>query len=123
MDKENVVNVTGIVSSVRKDGKGFKLDNGSWYSGFTALPVAVGQKVSFGYVQNGDFKNVSGPISSSGGGSTSFYAADDSSKTASMLLSYAKDIYIAGLGKSNLKLENISLDIVDAYKLIKEKLK
>lgn len=48
----------GMIKSVKKDKKGFQLDDGKWYTGFKELNVSKGQHVQFDYTVNGDFRNI-----------------------------------------------------------------
>ena len=48
----------GVAKAVRKDAKGFQLDNGEWYSGFNPLTIKKGDRVKVSYKVNGDFKNI-----------------------------------------------------------------
>lgn len=48
----------GIIKAVKKDKKGFQLDDGKWYTGFKELSVSKGQAVQFDYTINGDFRNI-----------------------------------------------------------------
>ncbi len=58
--KETMV-IEGVVKAHLKNGKGFQLDNGYWFSQFHALNEKLpqkGDKVKVEYVINGDFKNI-----------------------------------------------------------------
>ena len=56
------------VVSMRRDRKGFKLEDESWYSSFNAISnVNMGDVVSFEYVKKGNFNNIKGPVSVTGG--------------------------------------------------------
>ena len=71
---------TGYIKAVRKDGKGFQLDDGNWYGVFAAtqLKANKGDYVEFAYksvIKNGnEYRNVQGVVSgtavSPAGGST-----------------------------------------------------
>lgn len=52
-----ILTAEGTVESVRKDMKGFKMDN-VWYSSWDALKCQRGDKVKFAYKKKGDFKNI-----------------------------------------------------------------
>lgn len=69
---------SGVIKAVRKDGKGFQLDDGNWYGVFSAsqLKASKGDFVEFAYksvIKNGnEYRNVQGvvsgtPTSASGG--------------------------------------------------------
>ena len=68
-------NYAGEVTSVRRDGKGFKGDDGNWYSGFNKIDVSVGDQVSLAYRENVvrgvTYFNINGAVSVEGGGSGS----------------------------------------------------
>jgi hypothetical protein len=69
---ERIENAT--VVSMRRDRKGFKLEDDSWYSSFTPIDnVNMGDIVTFNYAKKGAFNNIKGDIivSSGGGGSAS----------------------------------------------------
>lgn len=54
----------GVVQAVRKDRKGFQLED-EWYSAFNPSQidgVEKGAKVSFKFKENGTFKNLSGKV-------------------------------------------------------------
>lgn len=60
---------TGYIKAVRKDGKGFQLDDGNWYGVFAAtqLKANKGDYVEFAYksvIKNGnEYRNVQGVVS------------------------------------------------------------
>lgn len=56
--------VSGSIKSMRKDRKGFQLDNGEWYSAYRPLPEALGQGVvvEFDFVSKGQWKNIQGSV-------------------------------------------------------------
>ena len=60
---------TGYIKAVRKDGKGFQLDDGNWYGVFSAtqLKANKGDYVEFAYksvIKNGnEYRNVQGVVS------------------------------------------------------------
>ena len=60
---------TGFIKAVRKDGKGFQLDDGNWYGVFAAtqLKANKGDYVEFAYksvIKNGnEYRNVQGVVS------------------------------------------------------------
>lgn len=67
------LSMTGVVQSVRKDGKGFKI-NEVWYSGYTPDELngaRKGDTVTFSYTEKGQYKNLvkdSVVVTASGGG-------------------------------------------------------
>lgn len=71
----------GLVESVRKDGRGFKFEDGNWYSSYNPLPKDVqrGVKVRFDFAQKGQYKNIQGNVQVLGG----MPQAQDSGGTAS----------------------------------------
>lgn len=60
---------TGYIKAIRKDGKGFQLDDGNWYGVFAAtqLKANKGDYVEFAYksvIKNGnEYRNVQGVVS------------------------------------------------------------
>lgn len=68
---------TGYIKAVRKDGKGFQLDDGNWYGVFAAaqLKANKGDYVEFAYksvIKNGnEYRNVQGVVSGTSVGSVS----------------------------------------------------
>lgn len=56
---------SGFIEFVKGDGKSFKMDDGKWYSVFSAsqLKAAKGDYVEFNYVVNGSFNNAKGTVS------------------------------------------------------------
>lgn len=56
----------GFVEAVGKDGKRFKLDDGSWYSAFASTQVprdlAADDYVQFSYVEKGEYRNIKGNV-------------------------------------------------------------
>ena len=59
--------ITGTITSVRKDRKGFAIGD-EWYSSWDALDVNRGDEVLFNYVQKGRYKNIKGSVKVTGGG-------------------------------------------------------
>lgn len=61
------------IVSMRRDRKGFKLGDDTWYSSFNAIKnVERGDVVSFEFVTKGSFNNIKGDVSvGEGGGTTS----------------------------------------------------
>lgn len=49
----------GKVKCMKKDRKGFQLEDGMWYSGFDVLTAKKGDNVKVGYKINGNFRNIS----------------------------------------------------------------
>lgn len=63
------MSVTGVVKSVRKDRKGFQLEDGEWYSAFNASQlkdVERGNNVAFDVKINGKYKNIQGNVKVTG---------------------------------------------------------
>lgn len=54
--------VSGTVTAVRKDKKGFQVDDGEWFSSWDPVSVNRGDSVVFNYKTKGSFKNVAGKI-------------------------------------------------------------
>lgn len=58
--------MNGTIESMGKDGKRFKLDDGSWYSAFASsqLPagLSAGDYVTFAYVEKGEYRNIKGSV-------------------------------------------------------------
>lgn len=57
--------VTGVIAQVRKDRKGFKLDNDMWYSCYKTSMLGsanAGDSVAFQMKKNGDWNNVVGVV-------------------------------------------------------------
>jgi hypothetical protein len=64
------------IVSMRRDRKGFKLEDGTWYSNFTPLEgVSMGDVVTFEYQTKGSFNNIKGSVKVIGGGGGSAPAA------------------------------------------------
>lgn len=121
-DKE-ILEVRGTVQSMRKDRKGLKL-NDQWYSDFDVLSCNTGDVVEIHYYVNGDFRNIKAlkvvgqSASTASTPSNSMYSND---KTASMLVSYAKDLWAAGrIEKPDM--HAVALGLVEVYTAVLKKL-
>jgi len=57
----------GTIKVMRKDRKGFQLEDGQWYSGYNLLSVNKGDTVEFNFTQKGQYKNIDGPVTVVGG--------------------------------------------------------
>jgi len=65
----NIDNAT--IVSMRRDRKGFKLEDEQWYSSFSPMTnVNQGDVVSFEYTVKGNFKNIKGSVQVVGGTAT-----------------------------------------------------
>lgn len=71
--------MTGTVDAVRKDGKGFCIDD-VWYSSWDPVSVSKGDAVVFNFVEKGRYKNIKGKVRVESGGSAP--AASGSKVTA-----------------------------------------
>ena len=58
--------VSGTITAVRKDRKGFQIDNNDWYSSWDPVTAERGDNVVFNYVQKGQYKNIKGKVNVSG---------------------------------------------------------
>lgn len=94
----------GKVTSVRKDRKGIKLDDGNWYSNTfkPALEVNVGDEVKVEYTLKGEYRNHQKvEVTSKGQGFKANFnpaiAEQGDKARKNMCISYAKDMYIAEL--------------------------
>lgn len=58
---------SGVVEAVRKDGKGFAIDD-VWYSSWDALNINKGDSVVFTYVKKGQYNNIKGKVRTDGTG-------------------------------------------------------
>lgn len=59
---------SATIVSMRRDRKGFKLEDDSWYSSFNAISnVSQGDVVSFDYAKKGAFNNIKGAVTVVGG--------------------------------------------------------
>jgi hypothetical protein len=56
------------IVSMRRDRKGFKLEDDNWYSSFNPISnINVGDVVSFEYLPKGNFNNIKGSVEVTGG--------------------------------------------------------
>lgn len=132
-DKMETQETTGIVELVKKDKKGVKLDDQSWYSNNFKEPlkdVNVGDTVKVTYIVNGIWKNYEtievlekAPISEQ----TNTFAKARASDDASPLTAYAKDLVVAAIGNSNMPKVDVAemlpvaaVAIAKAYNQIKD---
>jgi hypothetical protein len=69
--------VSGAIKAMRKDRKGFQLDNGEWYSAYRPLPEALGQGVvvEFDFVSKGQWKNINGSVQTVSGATSTHDAS------------------------------------------------
>lgn len=111
MNDRTTLTTTGLVKSIKRDGKGLQLNDGSWYSGFKQVPCQRRDEVEIQYTQNNQWKNIvnirvikKAAPSSSG----------SSSPEWSYREAYAKDILVAMITK------NPSIDALEAAKLASE---
>lgn len=58
---------SGVVEAVRRDGKGFAIDD-VWYSSWDALNINKGDSVVFTYVKKGQYNNIKGKVRTDGTG-------------------------------------------------------
>lgn len=112
-DKE-VITITGAVTSVRKDRKGFKLDDGNWYSSFAPVKAEKGDQVKIEFVINGNYRNLKNVEVVGKSDKTVQFNENKDKTTASMLVSYGKDIIVAKGGEGDLI--EISKLMARAYK-------
>ena len=54
----DILKAEGRIKVMKKDMKGFQLEDGGWYSGFNTIAAQKGDAVSIAFEQNGDFKNI-----------------------------------------------------------------
>lgn len=87
---------SGTIEVMKKDNKGFKLDNGVWYSSFDPVEHKKGQRVKVTYTTNGDFKNITQTEMLEAPSIMPATSIGDNTKIRSMALSYAKDLCVAG---------------------------
>lgn len=117
--------VRGVISAVRKDGKGFQID-GTWYSIYKddVLKVKKGDEVEFTVKVNGNFNNVRGEIKVVGGGGGNSNAGSGGGTGRALAGGY--DIGVAvghalncavHLAGPKAKLQDVEVLAVQVYKL------
>lgn len=121
--------ISGTVEAVRKDGKGFMLDNEQWYSNNRAkgkVACEKGDKVEVEFTRNGEWKNyTSVKVTEKKAIQTQETRID---VNASQLCSYAKDLVVGAMDKG-IEVKSIpeamktaANAVAEAYLLIKAKI-
>lgn len=130
-------NTEGIIKVVRKDKKGFQLDDGLWYSSFKELDVVKGDKVAVGFEfsKNGFYKNIEELkvlVPAPTFKPASFFRQETRDlKATTMLVSYAKDQVLAHMNWATINQKEFDMEqswnlaikcVMDAYNKVKREL-
>lgn len=116
----------GKIEVMKKDRKGFKMDDGQWYSNNfkPELNVKVGDTVNVNYTVNGQYYNYDTVEVTE---SAPAEAKQAETKTIGVLTSYAKDLIVAAIGNSQMPKVELKMlmkesaeAVIEAYKQIEK---
>jgi hypothetical protein len=116
---------TGVIKAISQKEERYSLtfDGATWYSDFGVCPCKKGDEVKLEYEINGNFKNIKKIDVLKKSDQVMQGFRED--KNASMILSYAKDLVVAGMEKTGIEVDikaamNLAAEaVVEAYKKIK----